>query len=83
MENDTRPRPSRTGPERAMFQGSLDNQRVTLLWKLDGLDTEQATRRLTPSATTLRGLIKHCTDVEWWWFRGMMNDSVPLLQHVG
>jgi len=51
--------------------------------KLDGLDTEQAIRRLTPSATTLRGLVKHCTDVEWWWFRTVMNDSVPLLQHVG
>ncbi len=73
MENNTRPRPARHGPERETLQGFLDNQRATLLWKLDGLDTEQATRRLVPSATTLLGLVKHCMHAEWWWFRAVMN----------
>ncbi len=56
-----------------MLQGSLDSQRTALLRKLDGLDTGQATRRLVPSATTLLGLVKHCMDVEGWWFRAVMD----------
>ncbi len=73
MDNGTRPHFSRHGPERAMLQGSLDSQRAALLRKLDGLDTEQATRRLAPSATTLLGLVKHCMDGEGWWFRVVMD----------
>jgi len=78
MDNDTPPDSPRHVPERAMLQASLDSQRAALLRKLDGLDTEQATRRLVPSATTLLGLVKHCMDVEWWWFRAVMNgEEVP------
>jgi hypothetical protein len=64
MEDDPRPRPPRHAPERETLQGFLDSQRAALLWKLDGLDTEQATRRLLPSAITLLGIVKHCMDVE-------------------
>jgi len=35
---------------------------------LDGLDEQQARRRLVPSATTLLGLVKHATFVERVWF---------------
>ncbi len=75
MDNDngTPARSPRHAPERALLQGSLDNQRTALLRKLDGLDTEQATRCLVPSATTLLGLVKHCMDVEGWWFRVVMD----------
>ncbi len=73
MDNDTPPGSLRHAPERAMLQGSLDNQRAALLRKLDGVDREQATRHLVPSATTLLGLVKHCMEVERWWFRVVMD----------
>ena len=73
MDNDTPPASPRHAPERTMLQGSLDSQRAALLRKLDGLDMEQATGRLVPSATTLLGLVKHCMDVEGWWFRVVMD----------
>jgi len=40
-----------------------------MLWKLDGLSTEQASRRLVPSATTLLGVVKHLAYVERWWYQ--------------
>ncbi len=73
MGNDTSAHSPRHAPERAMLQRSLDSQRAALLRKLDGLDTEQATRRLVPSETTLLGLVKHCMDVEGSWFRVVMD----------
>ncbi len=73
MDNDTPLGSPRHAPERTMLQESLASQRAALFRKLDGLDMEQATRRLVPSATTLLGLVKHCMDVEGWWFRAVMN----------
>ncbi|HEX3630327.1 MAG TPA: DinB family protein [Candidatus Dormibacteraeota bacterium] len=57
------------GDEKAMLAGFLDRYRETMLWKLDGLTTEQATRRLVPSASTLLGIVKHLAYVERWWFQ--------------
>jgi uncharacterized damage-inducible protein DinB len=57
-----------TGTEREMLQGFLDYARRTILWKLEGLDQEQATRRLVPSDSTMLGIVKHLSDVEKGWF---------------
>lgn len=57
------------GDEKAMLSAFLDRYRETILWKLDGLSREQATRRLVPSATTLLGIVKHLGYVEMAWFR--------------
>src|SRR5438132_11911234 len=47
------------GDEQAMLSAFLDRYRETILWKLNGLSTEQASQRLVPSATTLLGMVKH------------------------
>lgn len=60
--------PPRVAPERQALAGWLDAQRAELLAKLDGLTDEQADRRLVPSLTTLHGLVRHMTKVEFAWF---------------
>lgn len=54
--------------EREALAGWLDAQRAELLSKLDGLTDEQADRRLVSSLTTLHGLVRHMTKVEFIWF---------------
>ena len=51
-----------------MLSAFLDRYRETILWKLDGLTTEQASARLVPSASTLLGIVKHLAYVERGWF---------------
>jgi len=57
-----------TGPEKPMLQAMLDKQRDVMVWKLDGLDDEQLRGPMTPSGTTLLGLLKHLAAVEYGWF---------------
>jgi len=47
---------------------ALDRHRDAAVWKLDGLDDEQLRRPMTPSGTTLLGLIKHLGAVDYGWF---------------
>jgi uncharacterized damage-inducible protein DinB len=57
-----------TGDEKESLQVSLDRHRDVVLWKLTGLDDEQLRKRLTPSGTSLLGLVKHLAFVEFGWF---------------
>ena len=52
-----------------MLSAFLDRYRETILWKLEGLSTEQASARLVPSVTTLLGIVKHLAYVERGWFQ--------------
>ena len=56
------------GTEREALAGWLDYYRADLLAKLEGLTEEQADRRVVPSLTTLHGLVRHLTKVEFAWF---------------
>ncbi|MFI6092832.1 DinB family protein [Streptomyces sp. NPDC051218] len=56
------------GAEKESLYASLDRHRDAVLWKLDGLDDEQLRRPMTPSGTTLLGLVKHLAVVEYGWF---------------
>jgi uncharacterized damage-inducible protein DinB len=47
----------------------LDWLRLSLYDKLDGVEEEDARRRLVPTETTLLGLVKHAAIVEATWFR--------------
>ena len=55
-------------PERESLAGWVDHYRTELLAKLEGLTEEQADRRVVPSLTTLHGLVRHLTKVEFVWF---------------
>ena len=58
-----------TGDEKTMLSAFLDRYRETIVWKLDGVSTAQASRRLVPSASTLLGIVKHLAYVERGWFQ--------------
>ncbi len=57
-----------TGGEKESLYVALDRHRDVVLWKLDGLDEEQARRPMTPTGTSLLGLVKHLASVEYGWF---------------
>jgi uncharacterized damage-inducible protein DinB len=57
-----------TGGEKESLQVSLDRHRDVILWKLEGLGEEQVRRPMTPSGTSLLGLVKHLAAVEYGWF---------------
>jgi len=57
-----------TGGEKESLRVALDRHRDVVLWKLDGLDEEQARRPMTPTGTSLLGLVKHLAAVEYGWF---------------
>lgn len=57
-----------TGGEKESLHVSLDRHRDAVLWKLEGLGDEQLRRPMTPSGTSLLGLVKHLAAVEYGWF---------------
>jgi uncharacterized damage-inducible protein DinB len=68
-----------TGGEKESLKAALDRHRDVVLWKLDGLDEEQARRPMTPSGTSLLGLTKHLAAVEYDWFsRTFGRETEPL-----
>jgi uncharacterized damage-inducible protein DinB len=56
------------GGEKESLHVSLDRHRDVVLWKLEGLDDEQLRRRMTPTGTSLLGMVKHLAAVEYGWF---------------
>lgn len=68
MSGSHRPEPPAAGPPVALTEAFLDFLRATLLWKLEGLDEEQARRPMTASGVSLLGIVKHLAYVERWWF---------------
>jgi len=58
----------KTGPGKDMLLTLLDNNRAVVLWKVDGLSLEEASRPVVASGTSLLGLVKHLAFVERWWF---------------
>ena len=58
-----------TGDEKTMLSAFLDRYRDNMLYKLDDISTEDASKRLVPSATTLLGVVKHLAFVERGWFQ--------------
>jgi hypothetical protein len=56
------------GAEKESLKISLDRHRDAVLWKLEGLSDADLRRSMTPSGTTLLGLVKHLGAVEYGWF---------------
>jgi uncharacterized damage-inducible protein DinB len=57
------------GSEKQLLEAFLDYHRDTILLKAEGLSEAEQRRPLTPSGTSLLGLIKHLAYVERWWFQ--------------
>lgn len=61
------------GDERVMLNAFLDAQRETLAWKCSGLTPEQLKQAASPpSPVTLLGLLRHLTEVEYFWLEGIL-----------
>ncbi len=79
------PVPERVDPpfrdgERAAVEAWLEFHRATLLVKCAGLSAERlGERSVPPSSLSLRGLVRHMTDVERNWFRRVLagQDAPP------
>lgn len=56
------------GGEKESLLAALNRHREAILWKVDGLDDKQLRRRMTPSGTSVLGLVKHLAYVEYGWF---------------
>ncbi|MET7333343.1 DinB family protein [Nonomuraea sp. NPDC005650] len=68
-----------TGGEKESLHASLDRHRDAVLWKLEGVNEEQARRPMTPSGTSLLGMVKHLAAVEYGWFCSTFGQEVEPL----
>ena len=57
-----------TGDEKTSLHLALQRHRDVVLWKIEGLDDDQLRRQMTPSGTSLLGMVKHLATVEYGWF---------------
>ncbi len=57
-----------TGTEKESLVASLERHRDVVLWKLEGVDDAQLRQPMTPSGTSMLGLVKHLASVEYGWF---------------
>jgi hypothetical protein len=55
----------------------LQRAREAVLWKLDGLSEYDARRPLTPTGTSLLGIVKHLTSVEFGYFGDTFGRPSP------
>jgi uncharacterized damage-inducible protein DinB len=60
--------------EKATYREYLDNYRLTVEMKCEGLDAEQLARRsIPPSSLSLLGLVRHLAQVENNWFQRVLQ----------
>jgi hypothetical protein len=57
-----------TGAEKESLLAALDRHRDAIVWKLDGLSEADARRPMTPSGSSVLGIVKHLASVEYGWF---------------
>jgi uncharacterized damage-inducible protein DinB len=70
-----------TGDEKTSLRIALQRHRDVVLWKIEGLDDDQLRRQMTPSGTSLLGVVKHLAAVEYSWFCttfGRETEPLPL-----
>lgn len=69
-----------TGTEKESLHASLNRHREAVLWKVDGLGDDDLRQAMTPSGTSLLGLVKHLAAVEYGWFCetfGRVTEALP------
>lgn len=82
MSNDRNVDTVLSGGEKELLMLFLQNQRDTLLWKLQGLGDEQLQQTHPPSTLTLIGIVKHLTRVEGSWLQeDLLGQTVAPVDH--
>ncbi|MGC2191064.1 MAG: DinB family protein [Candidatus Dormiibacterota bacterium] len=73
------PDPAWNADERTTLTGFLEDQRVVLAWKCQGLTAAQLREpSVAPSTLTLLGLVRHMAEVERAWFRIRLHgEEIP------
>ena len=61
--------PQSTGTEREQLDSHLEYCRETVIYKISGITKEIGVKRLGPTASSLLGILRHLTEVEYWWFQ--------------
>lgn len=76
---DTRTGGPKLGSEREQLDAWLDEYRLTVLLKIDGLSAEQlAARPVPPSTLSLLGIVRHLTEVDMYWLREVLHgEDIP------
>jgi uncharacterized damage-inducible protein DinB len=76
--------PPPRGNERELLEAFLDFHRQTLEWKCSGLTPEQLKAAASPpSPLTLLGLLRHCAEVEHYWFDFILLGSPDPVVYEG
>ena len=68
-----------TGDEKDSLWTALDRHRDVVVWKTQGLADEDLRRPMTPSGTSLLGLVRHLAAVEYGWFAETFGHEVEPL----
>lgn len=63
--------PAHRGDERTAVLGFLQRQRDLVGWKMQGAGDDVLSTATTPTGMSLTGLVRHLTNVERWWLRGV------------
>ena len=67
--------------EKATYREYLDNYRLTIEMKCEGLDADQLARRsVPPSSLSLLGLVRHLAQMENHWFQRVLQGRTDLLR---
>ncbi|MEI7540119.1 MAG: DinB family protein [Actinomycetes bacterium] len=61
--------PNSTGSERELLEAHIEFCRQTIIYKVSGVTKTDGIKRLGPTATSVLGLLRHLTEVEYWWFQ--------------
>jgi uncharacterized damage-inducible protein DinB len=60
--------PLSIGSERDLLEQHLEFCRETIIYKVSGITKEDGVRRLGPTSTSVLGVLRHLTEVEYGWF---------------
>ena len=60
--------PLSVGTEQDLLEQHLEFCRSTIIYKVSGITKENGVRRLGPTATSVLGILRHLTEVEYGWF---------------
>jgi uncharacterized damage-inducible protein DinB len=60
--------PLSVGTERELLEQHLDFCRQTIVYKVTGITKENGAKRLGPTSTSVLGVLRHLTEVEYGWF---------------